>query len=162
MMNMHKYEKIWIYFGSATLLVFLIIVGVSAFYMGNKPPSCAVTLDPAKVDAHELFKEPGLVQVGDNEYQLNIVASAFHYDLGNSDGVIEIPKGATVHISATTKDVIHGFEIAGTNANMMLEPGYISTVTTTFKKAGDFTLVCNEYCGVGHHMMYGTIKVVDA
>lgn len=38
-MNMHKYEKVWILIGSATLLFFLIVVGVSAFYMGNQPPS---------------------------------------------------------------------------------------------------------------------------
>jgi len=160
-MKMHKYEKIWLYFGGASLLFFLIVVGISAFYMGNKPPSCAVTLDPEKVDEHELFKEPGLVEIGDNEYQLNIVASAFDYDVGSDDKVVEVPKDATVHISATTKDVIHGFEIAGTNANMMLEPGYISTVTNTFKKTGEYTLVCNEYCGAGHQMMHATIKVVE-
>lgn len=160
-MNMHKYEKFWVFFGSASLIFFLIVVGVSAFYMGNQPPSCAVTLDPEQVDTHELFKEPGLTQLGDNEYQLVIVASAFDYDVGTDDKVVQIPKGATVHISATTKDVIHGFEIAGTNANMMLEPGYISTVTNTFKEAGKFTLVCNEYCGIGHHLMAATIEVVE-
>jgi len=160
-MNMHKYERIWIYFGSATLLFFLIVVGVSAFYMGSKPPSCAVTLDPEKVTEHALFEEPGLKQIGDNEYQLSIVASAFDYDVGNDEKVIQIPKGATVHISSTTTDVIHGFEIAGTNVNMMLEPGYISTYTNTFKNAGTFTLVCNEYCGVGHHLMAATIEVIE-
>lgn len=158
---MHKYEKIWIIFGSATLLFFLIVVGVSAFYMGNQPPSCAVTLDPEKVDTHELFKEPGLTEIGDNEYQLTILASAFDYDVGTDDKIVQVPKGATVHISATTKDVIHGFEIAGTNANMMLEPGYISTFTNTFKDTGKFTLVCNEYCGIGHHLMSATIEVVE-
>ncbi|MBO1004620.1 cytochrome c oxidase subunit II [Pseudogracilibacillus auburnensis] len=160
-MNMHKYEKVWMLFGSGTLLVFLIVVGVSAFYMGNKPPSCAVTLDPEEVDTHTLFKEPGLTQIGDNEYQLTIVASAFDYDVGNDEKIIQIPKGATVHVSSTTKDVIHGFEIAGTNVNMMLEPGYISTYTNTFKNAGTYTLVCNEYCGVGHHLMAATIEVIE-
>src|SRR5699024_3479021 len=113
-----------------------------------------------KVDEHELFKEPGLVEVGDNEYQLNIVASAFDYDVGNDDKVVEIPKDATVHISATTKDVIHGFEIAGTNANMMLEPGYISTVMNTFKIAVVYIFVCYEYYGVCQNMMHATIKMV--
>src|SRR5690625_2642202 len=103
-MNMHKYEKIWIYFGAATLLFFLIVVGVSAFYMGNKPPSCAVTLDPERVSEHALFEEPGLKQIGDNEYQLSIVASAFNYDVGTEDKIVQIPKGATVHISTTTTD----------------------------------------------------------
>lgn len=160
-MNMHKYEKFWIFFGSGSLIFFLIVVGISAFYMGNQPPSCAVTLDPEQVDTHELFKEPGLTEIGDNEYQLVVVASAFDYNVGTDDKIVQVPKGATVHISATTKDVIHGFEIAGTNANMMLEPGYISTVTNTFKETGEYTLVCNEYCGIGHHLMAATIEVVE-
>jgi len=160
-MNMHKYEKIWLFFGTGTLLVFLIIVGISAFYMGNQPPSCAVTLDPEKVDEWPPFDEPGLKQIGDNEYQLTVVASAFHFDVGTDDGVVQIPKGATVHVSATTKDVIHGFELVGTNVNMMLEPGYISTYTNTFKNSGTYTLLCNEYCGTGHHLMTATIEVIE-
>ncbi|HLR63801.1 MAG TPA: cytochrome c oxidase subunit II [Pseudogracilibacillus sp.] len=160
-MNMHKYEKIWMLFGSLTLLIFLVVVGISAFYMGNNPPSCAVTLDPENVREQEPFTEPGLKQIGDNEYQLTIVTSAFDFDVGNPDKVVEIPKGATVHVVSTTTDVVHGFEIAGTNVNMMLEPGYISTLTYTFKHAGSFTLLCNEYCGVGHHLMTATIEVVE-
>lgn len=160
-MGMHKYEKVWLVFGSAALIFFLIVIGVSAFYMGNQPPSCAVTLDPKAVDEHQLFKEPGLKEIGDNEYQLTVVSSAFDYDVGTPDKVVQIPKGATVHISTTTKDVIHGFEIAGTNVNMMVEPGYISTLTNTFDKVGTYTLLCNEYCGIGHHLMQATIEVVE-
>lgn len=160
-MEMHKFEKIWLTLGSIALIAFLIVLGVSAFYLGNQPPSCAVTLDPKKVDEHQLFKEPGLTEIGENEYQLTVVSSAFDYNVGNPEKIVEIPKGATVHISTTTKDVIHGFEIAGTNVNMMVEPGYISTYTNTFDKAGTYTLVCNEYCGVGHHLMQATIEVVE-
>lgn len=160
-MNMHKYEKIWLFFGSLSLLVFLVVVGWSAFYMGNQPPSCAVTLDPEAVEEHTTFSEPGLKEIGENEYQLTIVTSAFNFDLGSDDNVVQIPKGAKVHIASTTTDVIHGFQIVGTNVNMMLEPGYISTYTNTFKKAGTYTLLCNEYCGVGHHLMHATIEVVE-
>ncbi len=81
----------------------------------------------------------------------------FYYD----PGVVEIPKNSTLKIIATTKDVIHGFEVAGTNINMMLEPGYISEYTTTLDQAGEFLIICNEYCGVGHHTMKSMIKVVE-
>ncbi len=160
-MKMHRYEKIWLLFGTGTLLVFLIIVGISAFYMGNQPPSCAVTLDPQKVDETPPFDQPGLKQIGEDEYQLTIVASAFNYDVGTEDKVVKIPKGSTVHFNVTTKDVVHGFQLVGTNVNMMLEPGYISTYTNTFKKPGKYTLLCNEYCGVGHHLMAATIEVTE-
>ena len=107
------------------------------------------------------FDKPGLKQIGDNEYQLDIVASAFDYDVGAEDKVVSIPKGATVHFNATTKDVVHGFQLVGTNVNMMLEPGYVSTYSNTFDKPGKYTLLCNEYCGVGHHMMAATIEVTE-
>src|SRR5690625_2331707 len=119
-MILHKYEKIWLLFGSSTLLIFLVVAGISAFYMGNNPPSCAVTLNPENVTEQEPCDEPGLKQIGDNEYQLTVVTSAFNFDVGTEDKVVQIPKGAKVHVVSTTEDVVHGFEIAGTNVNMML------------------------------------------
>lgn len=67
-----------------------------------------------------------------------------------------------VKFIATSKDVVHGFEIAKTNINMMLEPGHISEYTTTVNKKGEFLVVCNEYCGMGHAEMHATLKVVDS
>lgn len=43
---------------------------------------------------------------------------------------------------------------------MMLEPGYISEHVATFDKEGEYLILCNEYCGVGHHMMTSKIEVV--
>ncbi|EIJ78613.1 cytochrome c oxidase subunit II [Bacillus methanolicus PB1] len=158
-MHLHKFEKIWLIFGVGMLIVFLSTVGVSAFYLGNQPPSCLATIDPEKVDETAPFNKPGLKKVEgkDWDYELVFVASAFNYNPGQ----VQVPKGAKVKVIATTKDVVHGFEIAGTNINMMLEPGYISEIVTTFDKAGEYTLVCNEYCGVGHHMMTSKIEVVE-
>ncbi|WP_042346489.1 cytochrome c oxidase subunit II [Bacillus massiliigorillae] len=158
-MNMHKYEKIWLIFGVTSLLVFLSVLGVSAFYMGNQPPSCLTTINPEKVDTTKPFDKPGLNKVEGKEwdYELVFVASAFSYNPTK----VEVPKGAKVKIIATTKDVIHGFEVAGTNINMMLEPGYISEHIATFNKRGEFLVLCNEYCGTGHHMMNSRIEVVE-
>ena len=61
-----------------------------------------------------------------------------------------------------TKCANCGFEIAKTNINMMLEPGHISEYTTTVNKKGEFLVVCNEYCGMGHAEMHATLKVVDS
>lgn len=158
-MHMHKFEKIWLVFGIGSLLVFLTVLGVSAFYLGNQPPSCLATIDPEKVDTQAPFNEPGLKKVEgkDWDYELVFVASAFNYDPGE----VQVPLGAKVKVIATTKDVIHGFEVAGTNVNMMLEPGYISELEYTFNKPGEFLVLCNEYCGIGHHMMSSKIEVVE-
>ncbi|WML51075.1 cytochrome c oxidase subunit II [Neobacillus sp. PS3-12] len=160
-MHIHKYERIWLTFGIAMLIVFLTIVGVNAFMMGRNPPSGLNEIDPDHVRETVPFNHPGLHKIGDNRYELDIVSSAFSYDVGTSDKVIKIPKGATVTFRAATTDVIHGLSLAGTNVNMMVEPGYISDLTVKLKNAGTFTMVCNEYCGSGHQMMYATVEVVD-
>ncbi|QHS22543.1 cytochrome B5 [Virgibacillus sp. MSP4-1] len=167
-MHLHKYEKIWLTFGIGSLLVFLIVLGVGAFYQGTQPPSCLVTIDPQNVEAHESFKEEnlGVRQVGENEYVVNVLASAFNYNLGKDEEgnpvrTIRLPKGADVTFQATTTDVVHGFQIAGTNVNMMLEPGYISDYETTLDNSGEYTILCNEYCGVGHHQMSAVLEVYE-
>lgn len=158
-MHIHKFEKIWLVFGITALIVFLTTVGVSAFYLGNQPPSCLTIIDQEKVDTTKPFDKPGLNKVEGKEwdYELVYVAQAFSYNPME----VKVPLGAKVKVIATTKDVVHGFEVAGTNINMMLEPGYVSEYVTTFDKVGSYLIVCNEYCGTGHHMMYSKIEVVE-
>lgn len=156
-MHLHKYEKIWLTFGVATLIIFLSILGVSASHMGHEPPSSLTHIDPEKVDQTAPFNNPGVKKIGEDRYEVVIVASAFSY----TPNQIEIPKGAKVTFKVATKDVIHGFEVAGTNTNMMIEPGYVSEFQQTFNQTGEFVVLCNEYCGIGHHMMSARVKVVD-
>lgn len=167
-MHLHKYEKIWLTFGIGSLVIFLIVIGFGAFYKGTHPQSHIATIDPNNVEAYDGFKPEnlGITKVDDNRYVVNIVSTAFNYDFGvDKEGKpvkeIKIPKGAKVLFQVTSKDVVHGFNIAGTNVNMMIEPGYISSIETKMNKTGVFTLVCNEYCGVGHHLMFGKVEVYE-
>lgn len=158
-MHLHKYEKYWLVLGVATLVAFLIIVGVGAFHKGTHPPSAKQTIDYEKAATIAPFDKPGVhkVEGKDWDYEVVVLASAFFYN----PQTIEVPLGAKVKFIATTQDVIHGFEVAGTNINMMLEPGYISEYVTTVDKLGEYLIVCNEYCGTGHAMMNSMLKVVD-
>ncbi|MRH42451.1 cytochrome B5 [Aquibacillus halophilus] len=165
-MHLHKYEKLWLIFGIGSLILFLTVLGIGAFYKGMQPPSHLATIDPQNVEAHEAFREEnlGLRQLDDDKYIVSVIASAFNYDLGlDEEGSavknIRIPAGSTVLFQVTTVDVVHGFHLAGTNVNMMVEPGHISSLETVLKTPGVYTLVCNEYCGTGHHYMASTVEV---
>ncbi|MFO7262344.1 MAG: cytochrome c oxidase subunit II, partial [bacterium] len=72
---------------------------------------------------------------------------------------IRVPVGAEVTFTVTTPDVIHGFMIAGTRVNLMLIPGQVSRMTYTFRRPGEYALICHEYCGLGHQGMVGRVIV---
>ena len=75
---------------------------------------------------------------------------------------VTVPFGAPVTFRVTSPDVIHGFQIVGTNANATIIPGYVSQFTVTFPEPGEYLIVCNEYCGLAHHLMQGTVNVEGA
>lgn len=157
---MHKYERLWLFVGTSSLVLFLVILIVTALHNGHTPAASGREyVNPEKVDQIEPFNKPGLHKVNnkDYDYELVFVASAFNYQPGQ----VEIPKGSKVKIIATSKDTLHGFSLPGTNVNMMLEPGHISEFNHTFNRKEEYLIICNEYCGVGHADMKSMIKVVD-
>jgi cytochrome c oxidase subunit 2 len=42
-----------------------------------------------------------------------------------------------------------------------VHPGYEHVFTLTPTETGEFGIVCNEFCGIGHHQMTGKIIVRD-
>jgi cytochrome c oxidase subunit 2 len=34
-------------------------------------------------------------------------------------------------------------------------------LTITPDQLGDYAVICNEYCGIGHHTMLGKIRVME-
>jgi cytochrome c oxidase subunit 2 len=58
-------------------------------------------------------------------------------------------------------DLQHGFSLQPLNMNFQILPGYDHVLTLTPTSAGEFSIVCNEFCGIGHHVMTGRILVVE-
>jgi cytochrome c oxidase subunit 2 len=156
-MHLHRYEKIWLTFGIGSLFVFLVVLGVSAFAFGQQPPSHMATVNPETLSSEAPFNEPGLKQIDETTYQATIIAMAFSY----SPNKIEVPVGSTVRFQVTSADVVHSFTIPRTNVNMMITPGHINMTEHTFNEPGNYLVLCNEYCGVGHHFMQMSIEVTE-
>lgn len=154
-MKMHRYEEIWLVFAVAIIIISMVITGYQAFAQGMAPPSNKETLDPQKVDETAPFDEPGVYEVGDNEYEVVMTLEAFAFNPGD----IEIPEGAEVTFIMTSKDVVHGIQVVDTNINTMVVPGHVQEITQTFDEPGEYLVVCNEYCGTGHQLMSTTITV---
>ncbi|MFZ0368145.1 MAG: cytochrome c oxidase subunit II [Halobacillus sp.] len=156
-MHLHKYEKIWLGFGIIALVIFLSVVGVSAFAQGHAPSSGHMTIDPEKVRETAPFDQPGLHKKEDGTYEVAMIALTFGYEPSK----LQVPAGKEITFTLTSEDVVHSFSIIGTNVNMMAVPGQINHRKHTFKEPGSYLVICNEYCGSGHHFMSTEIEVVE-
>lgn len=154
-MKMHRTEEIWLIIGVAILVISMAITGYQAFALDMGTPSGLETIDPQKVDETAPFDKPGVYKTGDNEYEVVMTLQIFSFTPMD----IEVPAGAEVTFILTSKDVVHGFQVAGTNLNAMVTPGHIQKATQVFDEPGEYLVLCNEYCGSGHQMMSTTITV---
>jgi len=157
-MHIHAYEKLWL---AASILLILLLIG-SVTYGAVGPGVAMVSdseppIDAQALDEDDRFSEPRVEQVGENEYAAYVVA----YQFGFEPSPIVVPENSTVTFYVTSRDVIHGFEVAGTNANTMVVPGEVSQITVETDGRQEYGLICNEYCGAGHHVMEGKVNVVS-
>ena len=154
-MHIHRSERAWLAAGVASLVVFLGIIGWAALADGLTPPSRVQTIDPMRVAVTPPFDHPGVRKIGDHAVEAYIVAHIFSF----TPSTITVPAGTEVTFYVTSPDVVHGFFITNTAVNLMIVPGWVSSATHRFTTPGTYLLLCNEYCGAGHHFMYGTIEV---
>jgi cytochrome c oxidase subunit II len=154
-MHIHRYERIWLMAGLAMLAFFIAVLATGAIVDGFVPPSNVQTIDPTKVAQTPPFDHPGLRKVADGAYEAYYVAQIFSFN----PQLVSVPVGSRVTFYVTSSDVEHGFSIPETGVNTMVTPGWVSSVSHTFKKAGTYLLVCNEYCGAGHQLMASKIEV---
>ncbi len=75
--------------------------------------------------------------------------------------LLELERGKSYRLHLSSMDWQHGFSLQPINVNMQIIPGYEMVITVTPDTTGEFTIVCNEFCGIGHHTMLGKIHVVD-
>ena len=93
----------------------------------------------------------------DGRYYVNLIGMRFTWLPSN----IILANSTEVKFRITSPDVIHGFQIAGTNVNVMVLPGYIAEITwkvPAYMPAEKYLIICNEYCGAGHQDMYTILR----
>lgn len=154
-MKVHTYERAFMALGGVLLVLCMAALVYATVAMGIHLPGRAGEIEPGKVFTTPPFDNPGVHQTGPNQYDVVIIGQAWRFHPTE----IRVPVGVELNFIATTFDVIHGFHIEGTRVNMMLIPGQISRLTYRFRKPGEYLIICHEYCGAGHHNMYGKIIV---
>jgi cytochrome c oxidase subunit 2 len=156
-MHIDMYEKFWMWAAALIVAVFIASIFFTTFAQSRMPPSHVETIDPRAVRQNPDFASPGVTINSDGTATVHVLAQMFAF----APNEIRVPRGRKVTFRITSPDVIHGFQIVMTNGNAMVVPGYVTQFSTQFDDAGEYLIVCNEYCGLGHHIMFGTLIVED-
>ena len=162
----HQAEKVWVSIAFAWCIVLFAMMPLWHWKGGQNPSGVRTRVDP-------------------KAYYARTVAFAKQYKVGTDRGlpIVAPPPGAdvylvgltfqwypilklqqgkeyTLHMSAL--DVNHGFSLYPININFAVVPSFDYALKVTPTVAGDFRIICNEFCGIGHHTMVGRVIVVDS
>jgi cytochrome c oxidase subunit 2 len=88
--------------------------------------------------------------------EIEIVASRFAFE----PSLIEATVGERLRLLVRSADGVHGLEIKRFRVNRTVpRGGKPVAIEFTPSAAGNFDILCSEYCGDGHEAMTGTLVV---
>ena len=91
-----------------------------------------------------------------------VVAKQWMWEAVYPDGTnvqddIRVPVGQPVVLVMTSRDVIHSFYVPSFRLKQDVVPGRMTTLQITATEAGEWDILCAEYCGTGHSRMRGRV-----
>jgi cytochrome c oxidase subunit II len=97
--------------------------------------------------------------LGKNVLRINVTAQQFAWSFSYPDaknvttGVLRVPRGQSILLTFTAKDVIHSFWVPEWAQKQDTVPGIHPTLHITPTRLGRFPVICTELCGLGHATM---------
>lgn len=157
-MHIDQLEKKWATISLGIAGLFVAVILTSALFHGIHAPSNVETIDSARLHLSEEFAEDNLGPRRNPDGGITVRLVAGRY--GFYPKTMTLPAETNLTFRWVSLDVIHGVHIPMTNMSTMIVPGYVAQVKTVLHHTGDYPLLCNEYCGMGHAHMWSNIKVV--
>ena len=157
-----RVERVEHRWATVSVSILVLLVGMATFaalYHGAMPQSRVETADPRTLHLRGEFIESNLGSALEPDGTVTVRFIGQQYSF--TPDCILVPSDTPVTFRATSADVVHGFLIDGTNINLMLVPGYISSLGARFDAPGERLMPCHEFCSVGHEGMWGRIKIID-
>ena len=93
-------------------------------------------------------KQPQVIEINGKKYEF-------------SPSQITLKKGAPVVLRLSTEDRSHGFFIKPLGVDADIKPGEVTEVAITPDATGEYVVICDHYCGLGHGNMKMTLNVVQ-
>ena len=146
---MDRAERLVLGMSVALLVVFLSATVFAVARLDITLPTCFTSMEP--------FDEGEVIEHSEDWYEVHYLAAMWYFEPEE----LEIPVGATIDLYLASDDVLHGFQILGTEVNLMAVPGTVNYKRVKFDEPGEYRIVCHEFCGTEHHWMTATITVAE-
>ena len=162
----HKSERTWVAIAFGWCMVLFAMMPLWQVKGGQNPSGIRRKVEPAAFFARtqEFIKQ---YQIGDDRgmpivapppgSDIYLTAMSFQWT-----PILQLEQGKEYILHLSSLDVNHGFSLYPINVNFQVVPGYDYGLRITPTAAGDFRIICNEFCGIGHHTMVGRVIVVDS
>ena len=98
-----------------------------------------------------------LARANGNPKVIEISAKKFEF----SPSQITLKKGEPVILRLSSSDRVHGFMSKPLKIDTDIPADKTEDVVVTPDTAGDFTVICDHYCGTGHGNMKMKVTVVE-
>ena len=157
--HVERIEHRWAAVSVAIVVLLIAMATFSAVHQAAMPQARVETANPRALHLDGEFIESNLGTGVEPDGSVIVRGIGQQYSFTPS--CVVVPADTPVTFRATSADVVHGFLIAGTNINLMLVPGYVSSLNARFETPGERLMPCHEFCGMGHEGMWGRVKVID-
>lgn len=101
-----------------------------------------------------------------NSTEIFVVGKQWMWKIQHPEGPREIdqlhvPVNEPIKLTMTSEDVIHDFGVPAFRIKRDVVPGMYSTEWFEATKVGQYHLFCDQFCGMGHPTMAGTVFVMS-
>ncbi len=161
----HKAEKTWVVIAFAWCMVLFAMMPLWHWKGGQNPSGIRRRTTPSQfykrtvefTRQYKVGEDRGMPIVapppGADVY---LTAMAFQWT-----PILRLQRGKEYILHLSSLDVNHGFSLYPININFQVVPGYDYGLRVTPNASGDFRIICNEFCGIGHHTMVGRVIVEE-
>jgi len=135
------------------LLILFVIFGIFASVTIPKSPYYLFAKEnPAQV-----------IHVASLQFSFLLSHNAIDPKTMQAEPSIELPVNELVEFRVTSFDVNHGFAIYDKSDKLIAQtqamPGYVNRLRWKFTEPGNYTILCLEFCGMGHQIMRSSFTV---
>jgi cytochrome c oxidase subunit II len=123
----------------------ILFAGVCEFGFAFVPPAInlARAIEPANAAV-----SPKVIEINAKKYEF-------------TPGEITLKKGEPAILRLTSSDRVHGFMSRPLKIDTDITPGKATDVAVNPQSSGQYTIICDHYCGTGHGGMKMKVNVVE-